>query len=67
MSTEDGSGTPVVPAKNVTEYFRTLLGDAQKNQRVSVEEPTEFYLVNLLPLPRRGRALRARPVGSPRG
>ena len=41
-------GPAVVGTKDVREYFRTLLGDAQAHQGVKVHEETEFYLVNLL-------------------
>lgn len=47
MSSEDGDRA-VFPATNVQEYFKDLLGSAQKNQGVQVEPPTEFYLVDLL-------------------
>lgn len=47
MSSEERVPT-VLPARNVQEYFKNLLGSAQKNQRVQVEEPTEYYLVELL-------------------
>ena len=38
----------LVLSSSLKEFFRTLVGEVVKRQRVSIEEVTEFYVVNLL-------------------
>lgn len=38
----------LVVSGSLKEFFRLLVGEAVKRQRVSIEEVTEFYIVNLL-------------------
>ena len=38
----------LVLGSSLKEFFRLLVGETVRRQRVSIEEVTEFYVVNLL-------------------
>jgi hypothetical protein len=65
MSDTYSSGR-VQPVANLKEYFRDALHGALESQRLSVEDQTEHYVVNLLTLFSRSEALFDRTPEGPR-
>jgi hypothetical protein len=63
--TETTSSTGLVPVANLREFFRDALKSAFARQRLSVDDQTEHYVVNLLTLFARSEALYERtPTGT---
>jgi hypothetical protein len=60
------SSSRVQPVANLKEYFRDALHGALESQRLSVEDQTEHYVVNLLTLFARSEALFDRTPEGPR-
>ena len=56
--------TEIVPSASLTEFFKDMIEAARSHQRVTVQQSTEFYLVNLLSeyLTARGPAADAEPL-----
>ena len=65
MSEAHSSGR-VQPVANLKEYFKDALHGALASQRLSVEDQTEHYVVNLLTLFSRSEALFDRTAEGPR-
>ena len=64
----DGQSSPrVVPVVNLREFFHDALHGALERQRLSVEDQTEHYVVNLLTLFARSDALYEQPSQGDRG
>ena len=62
---ETASSTGLVPVANLREFFRDALKSTFAKQRLSVEDQTEHYVVNLLTLFARSEALYERtPSGT---
>ncbi len=60
------SSARVQPVANLKEYFKDALHGALESQRLSVEDQTEHYVVNLLTLFSRSEALFDRTPAGPR-
>ena len=60
------SSSRVQPVSNLKEYFKDALHGALESQRLSVEDQTEHYVVNLLTLFSRSEALFERTPEGPR-
>jgi hypothetical protein len=60
------SPSRVQPVANLKEYFKDALHGALESQRLSVEDQTEHYVVNLLTLFSRSEALFERTAEGPR-
>jgi hypothetical protein len=63
---EGTEAASVVPVANLREFFRDTLQSALQRQKLSVEDQTEHYVVNLLTLFARSEALYERTPEGPR-